>query len=182
MKTLLTVLAVAGVLVLMVAGSYIGYGNYGNEAEQGIKAEYTNMENILAQGGIKVREVAQVPGMYADDLERVAKAAISARYGSEGSKAAMQWIKEGYPGKMDPSLYKQIQQVIESYRDKFQNEQTKFIDTKRAYETNLGYFWTGFWLRTAGYPKIDLAKYVIISSDDAQEAFKTGKDKAIKLR
>jgi hypothetical protein len=182
MKAVLAMLAVVGVAAVVIVGSYVSNYNYGNMAENQVKAEYTNMENILAQGGLKVKEVAQVPGMYADDLERVAKAAISARYGSEGSKAAMQWIKENYPGKMDPSLYKQIQQVIESYRDKFQNEQTKFIDVKRSYETNLGYFWKGFWLHVAGYPKIDLAKYVIISSDDAQEAFKTGKDKAIKLR
>jgi hypothetical protein len=72
--------------------------------------------------------------------------------------------------------------VIEAGRNKFENAQTKFIDTKLVYETDLGYLWKGFWLRVAGYPKIDLAKYVIISSEHAQDAFKNGVDKGLKLR
>ena len=182
MKGLLTVLGVIGVLAFVVVGSYISNYNYGNMAENQIKAEYSNMENILAQGGLKVKEVAQVPGMKTDDLVRVSKEAMAGRYGPDGSKAVMQWITENYPGQVTDALYTQIQQVIESYRDKFQNEQTKFIDVKRSYETNLGYFWKGMWLRIAGYPKIDLTKYVIISSGDAQKAFRDKVDQPIRLR
>lgn len=182
MKTWIAVVGVLAVLVLVGVGSYISNYNYGNEAENQIKAEYKNMENILAQYSLKVKEVAQVPGMMADDLTRVTREALTGRYGADGSKAVFQWIQENYPGQVDASLYKQIQQVIEAGRDKFENAQTKFIDTKRVYETNLGYFWKGLWLRIAGYPKINLDDYKIISSGHAQKAFETGVDEEIKLR
>ena len=107
---------------------------------------------------------------------------MSGRYGKEGSKAVFQWIQENYPGQISDVLYVQIQQIIEAGRDKFGNAQTEFIDTKRVYETNLGYFWKGFWLDVAGYPKIDLSKYVIISSGHAQKAFKDKIEEEIKLR
>ena len=140
------------------------------------------MENILAQGALKVQEVAQVPGMMTDDLARVSREAMAGRYGTQGSQAVFQWIQENYPGQLSPSLYIQIQQVIEAFRDKFTNAQTKFIDVKRSYETNLGYLWKGFWLKIAGYPKIDLEKFQIISSDSAKKAFETGIDEPLKLR
>jgi len=182
MKTLLSIVGVVAALALVCVGSYIGNYNYGNEAEKQITAEYSNMENILAQGALKVQEVAQVPGMMTDDLARVSREAMAGRYGTQGSQAVFQWIQENYPGQLSPSLYIQIQQVIEAFRDKFTNAQTKFIDVKRSYETNLGYLWKGFWLKIAGYPKIDLEKFQIISSDSAKKAFETGIDEPLKLR
>jgi len=182
MKTLFAVLGVLAVVLLVIIGSYVSNYNYGNEAEKGIKAGYSNMENILAQYSLKVKEVAQVPGMMTDDLKEVISAGMTGRYGEDGSKAVFQWIKEAYPGKVDPSIYKQIQQVMEAGRNKFENEQTKFIDVKRAYETNLGYLWKGFWLRMAGYPTINLDDYKIISSGHARDTFETGIDEGIQLR
>ncbi len=182
MKTLLSIVGILVVLAGVVVGSYVSNYNYGNQAEQGIKAQYSNMENILAQYSLKVAEAAQVPGMKADDLAKVTRDAMTGRYGKDGSKATFQWIKENYPGQVTDALYVKIQQIIEAGRDKFENSQTKFIDTKRVYETNLGYLWKGFWLRVAGYPKIKLDDYKIISSDHAQESFKTGVDKGMKLR
>ena len=183
MKALLIgIVGVIAALILVVAGSYISNHNYGVTAETQIKAEYENMENILAQYSLKVMEVGQVPAMMRDDLSQVTKDAMSGRYGADGSKAMFQWIQENYPGQVDASLYTQIQQVMEAGRNKFENAQTKFIDVKRAYETSLGLFWKGLWLRIAGFPKIDLDDYKIISSEHAKEAFETGVDKGIKLR
>lgn len=182
MKTLIAVAGVIGVLVLVLVGSYISNYNYGNAAEKTIKAEYTNMENILGQYSLKVKEVAQIPGAMRDDLKEVLTAGMTGRYGENGSQAAFQWIQENYPGQVDASVYKQVQQVMEAGRNEFQNSQTKFIDTKRTYETNLGYFWKGFWLRVAGYPTINLDKYKIISSGHAKKAFETGVDEAIQIR
>jgi hypothetical protein len=182
MKTLIAILGVLAVLIAVVAGSYISNYNYGNRAEKTIEAEYTNMENILAQYSLKVKEAAQIPGMKADDLVRVTKEAMAGRYGDGGSKAAFQWIQENYPGQVTDATYVKIQQIMEAGRNKFENAQTKFIDTKRAYETNLGYLWKGMWLRIAGYPSIDLDDYKIVSSGHAKKAFETGIDEAIQLR
>lgn len=180
--TLGIVFWILGVIGSVVGGAYVSNYNYGNEVEKVVQAEYKNMENILAQYSLKVKEAAQVPEMKTDDLQKVMRDAMTGRYGDEGSKAAFQWIQENYPGQVDNALYTQIQQIMEAGRNKFENAQTKFIDTKRQYETNLGYLWKGTWLSIAGYPKINLADYKIISSGHAKKAFETGVDEAIKLR
>lgn len=182
---LISIIAIVGILFAIVAtafGSYVSAYNYGNKAENQIKAEYEDMENILAQYSLKVTEAAQVPVMAKDDLKEVMAAAFTGRYGADGSKAVFQMINEQYPGQVDPGLYRNIQQIIEAGRNKFENAQTRFIDIKRDYTTNLGSLWRGFWMQAAGYPKIDLSKYVIISSNHAKDAFETKVDKGIKLR
>ena len=184
-KGLIAVLATLGVVFFVVAvlvGSYISNANYGNATEQLIKATYENNQNVLAQYGQKVAEVAQVPGMYRDDLQKVTTAAIQGRYGEAGSKAVFQFIKEQNPS-IDASMYKQIQQVIESGRNDFQNAQTTLIDQERQYNTQLGNVVSGSWLHLAGYPKIDLSKFQPITTDRASDAFHNGKESGpIQLR
>lgn len=182
MKTLFAVLGVIGVLIAVVVGSYVSAYNYGNTAENEIKAIWENNQNILAQYTQKVQEAAQVPGMMKDDVKEVVTAALSGRYGADGSKAVFQWINEQNPT-VDAQLYRKIQQIIEAGRDEFKMSQTRLIDAKRAYSTNLGFLWKGMWMRIAGYPKINLDDYKAISNDYATKAFATGKeDGPIKLR
>jgi len=169
------------ITAITVITSYVAYYDYGAVTENTIKAEYKNMENILAQYSLKVAEAAQVPGMYKDDLKEVMTSVMTARMGADGSKAAFQWFKE-HQVNISPEMYVKIQRIIEAGRNKFENAQTKFIDTKRAYQTNLDKLWSGFWLRVTGYPKINLDEYKIISSSHAQKTFKTGVDKGLKLR
>jgi hypothetical protein len=177
--------SLVGVILLAVivcVGSYISAYNYGNQMEKTLEASWQNSQNVLAQYGQKIQEMAQIPDMYAADTQKVVTAAIQARYGQEGSKALMQWIKEQNPS-LDSSVYTKIEQAIEAGRDEFKNSQTVVIDNKRSYETALGSFWTGMWLRIAGYPKVDLNKYKLVTTDRAEKAFATGKeDGPIKLR
>lgn len=170
----------ATLAIIVGVTSYIKYYNYGNQSEMTIKAEYSNLENIRAQYGLKIAEAAQIPKMQTEDLTKLFAGTLAARYGSDGSKAAMQWIQEQNPT-LDQSTYTRIQVMIEAGRDQFQNAQTKFVDVKRVYETNLGYLWSGFWLRAAGYPKINMADYVIISSSETKEIFRTKEDNGVKL-
>ena len=178
------VISIAAILVVFIgtiAVSYISAHNYGAKAENTIVSEYENMENILGQYSLKISEAAQVPTMQKNDLRDVFSGAIQARYGKSGSQASMQWIKEQNPS-LDQGTYKKLQQMIEAGRNKFENAQTKFIDTKRVYKTSLDYFWKGMWMKVAGFPKIDLSKYAIVSSTHAKETFKTGIDTGLKLR
>ena len=176
--------AIVGIVVAYGVSSYYGAYNYGADTETTIEAEYENMENILAQYSLKVVEVAQVPAIKKDDLTEVMKAAFTGRYGADGSKATFQWIQENYPGQVSDALYVQIQQVMEAGRNKFENAQTKFIDTKRPYLATIKkdlFLSKGWWLAMGGYPKIDLDDFTIISSDHATEAFESKIDKGIKL-
>lgn len=181
----IALISVAVVLVVALVGvfaSYVSASNYGAGVEAELKAAKENNENILAQYGQKLTESVQVPEMARDDLVKALKEAIQGRYGADGAKAAVLMVKEQNIG-VDPELYRKIQQLIESGRDEFKQGQTKMVDVKRGYETSLNLFWRGKMLALAGYPKINLADFKIISTDRAQEAFKNGKESGpIKLR
>lgn len=169
----------AGVTVIALAafGSYVSAKNYGNQMEVQLDAKYQDNENVLSSGYQKVSGLVQVPTLATKQLKEVLNAAIQGRYGADGSKAVFQFIKEQNPT-VDPSLYTKISQVIESSQDEFKNAQTGMLEIKRSYQTALGSFWQGFWLGVAGYPKLDLSKYRIISSAGAAEAFRTGQQPA----
>lgn len=179
----LIVIAVSIALIGAIGfSSYVSAFNYGNSMEQSLKAVQTENKNKLAQYGQKVLEVAQVPDMYKKDMVEITTAAIQGRYGEDGSKATFQFLKEQNPT-LDASMYKQIQQVIEAGRNDFQAGQARQIDIRRSYETSLGSFWQGMWMRMAGYPKVNLADFDIVSTDRADTAFKNKKeDGPIKLR
>lgn len=179
---LILVIAFLGTLAAVGFGSYVSAYNYGNQIENDLKAVQTDNKNKLAQYGQKVQEIAQVPSMYAADLQKIVEASIQGRYGKDGSKATWQMLKEQNPS-LDPSMYTKIQQVIESGRNDFQAGQTRQIDIRRQYETMLGTFWKGMWLKFAGYPKVNLKDFDIVSTDRADKAFETKKeDGPIKLR
>jgi len=105
---------------------------------------------------------------------------MSGRYDQNGSKAVFQWIKE-HDINLDSSVYKQIQVAIEGGRDKFENAQSKMLDTKRQYETALDNFWGGMMMSWAGYPKVDLNSFQAIISERAAEAAETHREEALKL-
>jgi hypothetical protein len=156
--------------------------NYGAQVEAQLNAERDNSKNIMAQGQQKVLEAAQVPDMMRDDFAKVASEAISARYGAEGSKAMFQWLQEQNP-QLDSKVYIKLQQLIEAYRDQFTRSQTKMIDVRRQYEAKQNFFWSGFWLRVAGFPKINMDDFKPITTDRVENAFTRGKEEApLKLR
>ena len=176
---------VAAVAFALVA-SYVTNANYGNRAERVLEATWEDNENILAQYSLKVNEVVQVPAMYKNDFKEVYEAAMGGRYGDNGSEAMFQFLKEQNP-QLDSALYVKIQQIMEAGRNEFKVAQTRLVDQKRVYVTNLGYIWKGFWLETAGYPKLNVGfgggsdDFEIITSEYAIDAFETGVDKGIDI-
>ena len=168
-------------VAVLAIGSYVSAANYGAQAENELDATYYDNQNILSNYTLKVQEMAQVPDMYRADLEKIVKATFEGRYGAEGSKATWQWLKEQNPN-LDPALYNRLQQTMEAGRNEFQVAQTGLLDKKRVYQTNLDYVWKGFWLKLAGYPKIDLDEIKIITDVGVQAKFESGNDSAIKLR
>jgi hypothetical protein len=178
----IVVVVVAILAMILAVGtlavvSYVSAANQGNEMEMGLKATFDNNKNLMAQYSQKVMEAAQVPAMARDDLLKLTKAAIEGRYGEKGSQAVFQMITEQNPT-VDGALYRKIQQIVESGRNEFQNGQTRLIDQKRAYETQLGYVWKGFWMHLAGYPKVNLAEYKIVTTDRTESSFKAGREEA----
>lgn len=183
-KGVIVTLGIVGIFVLIGAvifGSYVSAYNYGADMETRLEAEMKNNEQILANYGKKIKEAAQIPSMQTDDLVKIFTGTLGARYGSDGSKAAFQWIKEQNP-QLDQSTYRNLQNLIEGGRNKFENSQTKLIDIKRQYKKALRTFWQGMWLRVAGLPSIDLDKIVVVTSERAVNAFETGREEALQIR
>lgn len=184
-KILLAVLIGTLGLIFAAVGiaaiSYVSAYNFGNTSEKSIEAQYTSNKNTLSSYTLKVAEAAQVPAMQRDDLSEVIEAAMNGRYGDKGSQAVFQWIQEQNP-QINSEVYIKIQNIIESGRTEFKLAQDMLIDKKRVYETQLGSFWSGFWLRVAGYPRIDWSKFNIIMEDGVQKKFESGVDSTIQLR
>jgi len=181
MKVVLGLLVTFLLFFGVTVSSFIGINNSLVSQEQGLEAQYKQNQNNYDNFTKKVLEIAQVPAMMRDDLEKVTKAAISGRYGADGSKAVFQMIKEQNPN-VSPELYTKIQQVIDAGRTSFEAEQKMLLDKKRLYLTDLKSFPTSLVASFLGFPKIDLSKIDIVTSDRTNEAFKTKKDKPINLR
>ena len=178
---LIAVLGIFGifaVVAVVAIASYISANNYGVGMEAQLSAKYKNNQNILAQYEQKIKEAAQVPGMQKDDFKEVFTAALQGRYGANGSKAVFQFLKEQNP-QLDTKVYTKLQQIIEAGRNDFQAGQTGLLDVCRSYETNLGYFWKGLWLRIAGFPKdaAGMKKMCTpIVTDRTEKVFEAGKE------
>lgn len=174
-------LGLAIVLFLVVGiSSVIGINNSLVEQEKGLTAQYKQNQNNYDSMVKKVIEIAQVPAMAKTDLTELTKAAIGGRYGKDGSKAVFQFIKEQNPT-IDATLYTKIQQVIESGRNSFEAEQKTLLDKKRVYETQLETFPNGIIAKLLGFPKMDLSKIDIVTSNRTEDAFNTKKDEPLKL-
>lgn len=172
------------IFVLTLSFVFALWNFYSNAVrhENGIQAQYAQNKNNFANGVNEVREVAQVPSMYADDLAKVWSGVMKDRYGKDGSKALFQWIQEHNPT-LDASLYRKVQTVITTWRNNFAADQKALIDKKNQYNDYLGqppshrlYAWT------LGFPKINLAEYDIVISEETERAFENKKSEPIKLR
>lgn len=191
MSKLVVLLVIVAALVLGVitfGGAFVSAYNTANSKENTIVAAREDNEQILAQYGQKVREAAQIPAMQKMDLIEIFTRANEARYGKDGSAADIQWIVEQNPN-LDQSTYRQIQQIIEEGRNRFERAQTKLIDAKRSYRDALGSIPTGFMMRIFGYPRIAIGyplgsrdDYPAISTGHARGAFESGVEEPIQLR
>ncbi len=185
MKTLHMIL-LALVLVIVGTGaflfaSYRDAHNTGNAFDQAVIAASDETRSVLSAYATTIQEAAQVPDMQRDDLIAVVTAALDARYGENGTQAMFQAIQEQNP-QINSEVYTELQRIIRAGRADFALAQKKLIDVKRAYQTALGSFWQGMWMRIAGYPKINLAEYEIITDDRTEEAFRTKREAPIQLR
>lgn len=170
----------AGLVLSYCVTAYVSAFNYGNRAENIIVAEHRNMENILSQYSNQIMELVQVPEAMTSDLLEVIEAEMSGRYQGGRAGAVMSWVQER-PAINNTAIYAGIQLAMTAGRNKFENAQTKFIDTKRQYETELGYLVRGFWLSTSGYPKINLDDYDIVTSSYSNNAFANGVEDGLQI-
>ena len=78
-------------------------------------------------------------------------------------------------------MYRAVHQSVESGRKSFEVNQTTLIDKRRVYEQTLGQFPGSLLASVMGFPRIKLADYAIVTSDDTATAFQTKKAAPIRL-
>jgi len=169
------------IMAVSCGGYLISTNNQCIEYEKRIEAQYKKNQNVYDSFWKTVKEVAQVPEMYAEDTKKLYKEVLSGRYGAGGSRAMWQWLKEQNPN-LDASLYKNIQQAIEAGRIDFKLNQTVLLDMKAQYDMYRSKFPRSIFASIFGFPKVDLAKMDIVTSDETEKAFVTKKSGVIKLK
>lgn len=181
--TKLVALGVFVLIAVMYVGCSFSYRSSCVRAENGIVAQYDQDKNNYDNMWKKFREMSQVSDMYASDLKKVYDDAMHGRYGEGGSKAVLQFIKEQNPN-LDPAVYVKLQAAIEAGRNSFMEDQKQLLARKQTYNDLLRgntALWVN-WHPWNGFPRIDLSKYDIVTSDKTEDAFKNKKDDEIKLR
>jgi hypothetical protein len=167
---------------LLLSFGYVGFSNDANKFEVDIKAKYTDNKNVYDNGWKKVVEVSQVPALQVDALKQLYDATMKGRYGAEGSRAFLQFIKEQNPN-LDQTTFIKIQQDIESFRSEFQANQTALVARKQSYETFLTATTSGrFYNMIGSYPHIDLTKFDIVTSERTENVFDSKRDEPLKLK
>lgn len=189
MKYLLMAFAMFALVVSLLGGFVLlGYNSFLNQSlnfEVGIQTQFKNNQNVYDNGYKRVQEMAQVPKLQQQALQQLFVATISARQYDKGGEL-MKFIQEQNPN-LDQRTFIKIQQAIEEYRQSFQNSQTELLSKKQAYLSFLTATTNGRFnnqiasLLGSPFPRIDLNKIDIVTSDKTQRTFDTLKDEPLNL-
>lgn len=188
------------VLLLVVSGlfvscSAISWDNTAVALEEATTAQYMDNQNQYDAFWKKVKEAAQIPDKYKNDFKDLLVSETQAKFGPEGSKAAFQWLKDRDIN-FDGSLYKKIQDLIESGRDDFKRGQTELLSKQQAVRVHYNSFWgrkvKGWFDRPTalkgkqapsedydGDGRLTVLDYKIVTSTKTAKAFQTGEDEAL---
>lgn len=182
MITTVAAVATLAMLAIFTISGLMKINNTCVVMENGMKAQYDLNRNSYDQYYKTIKEMAQVPDMMADDFKKIYDGVMAGRYGKDGSRAIVQWIRENNP-QLSKEVYIKLQTAIEAGRNRFASDQAILVDKKNNYINYISIQPTKFFASSIlGFPKIDISKYDIIISDETEKAFTDKKSDPIKLR
>lgn len=184
MKAVTAVVLGIVVVVALAAMGYAGMykSNYdtANSYENNINRLNKASESQLSTYTLKVQEQAQIPAMYAEDLQKTIKAYFEGR-GKQDENFIRSFVTQNVPN-LSPKMYENLMVTIDSGRDAFNNIQKQKIDTCSDYDEFRGKFFTSMVLPNK-FPGKNIEKLCQVVSDArTQKAFDTGVQETIKLR
>jgi hypothetical protein len=127
-----------------------------------------NCEQVFAQGWLKVKGVAKVDKAQEETLKKIYADRMASTGGGKGSLATSFTEAQIV---MPQETRVKVMSVIETFRDKFEYEQTKLLNIKNEHD-NLRTTWPGTWFVSNKTP----LEVKIITSAQAKEAYSTGED------
>lgn len=145
--------------------------NYNNEEKtlrNKAEAEIGVLEVSVDNCWKKIVQVSKASEKYEQAFKESYTEIFNARY--DDNNPLMNWIKEDNP-KLDSSIYKKIQDVIDSERDNVLNQQATVLDVIREHKT-LCETWPGNWF----IDNKSEIEFKVISSTRTKEIMKTGLD------
>lgn len=174
-------LGVIVAIIVVVVGILLSYANKAVDYEQNINKFDRASMNTLSSYTLKVKEMAQVPDMYAEQLKSIIQATFEGRYGENGSQATFQWIQEQNL-QFDPSMFIQLQTVMNSGRDEFKLSQDRKLEICTNYDILTNRPVSKFILSILGYPSEGIdTKCRIVLDQNTIDTFKSGVAEPIKL-
>lgn len=180
MAVLLAVVVVLGVGALGYAGMYKSSYDTANNYEANINRFNKASESQLSTYTMKVQDQAQIPAMYAEDLQKTIKAYFEGR-GKQDENFVRSFVTQNVPN-MSPKMYENLMVTIDAGRDAFNNIQRQKIDTCSDYDEYRGKFFTSMVLPSK-FPAKNIEKLCQVVSDARTvKAFETGVQESIKLR
>lgn len=171
-------------LLLFIAVAIISWGFGVNNTcvakENEITAQWQQMENVLATNIVNELKASafvtkDYSATYIAGLETTIK-----RYANDKT-LLFKMVTEANNVAPDSKLWSAMQDAVSASYGKFAIEQKEKIDRARNYKTYVNQQPTKLMANFLGYPseKVDKIMNTVISTDEAAEAFQTGKFKAV---
>ena len=165
-KNLLIGVVIAGIAILLLAGTYFRY----DSRELSLKAEASKQLGVIELTHDKMFKILQqkagVTKEYRSSFDSIYTHIIAGRYQNDQG-SFMKWIKESNP-EFDSSLYRDLMASIESERTEFLKAQTRILDISREHEELIKTV-PGRWFLSGREP----IEYEPISSTYSKEVMKT---------
>jgi len=171
-------LLIIGLVVLIAAGIWGAmYVNYSNQERRLVNlagAQVQANAAIFDKVWKIISQKAQVSEKYKDSFEAIYTKIMKARYSSKDG-TLMKWIQEQNPN-FDSSIYTNLMDTIQGQREEFAQVQIKLRDIKREHDNLRTLFPSSLFVGKR--PEL---KVTIVTSDQTEEIFKTGKENNVKV-
>lgn len=179
-KTLITLSALGGIIILGVILLFSVIGNFNDytKLENLAKATQTDNKNVLDNTRKSIREAANISDKEVEALTKIITGYAESRgpnTAGRGELVTVGMITEAVPSIQRIETLRNLQNILVAGRKDWQYAQTRLADVKRQGDDMLGVVPSGSILKLFGKKPIDI---VIVTSTETEANFKTGKDDA----